>query len=123
MSISGKSPLPPSDSIAASARLAQRQHRTQPQHQGRGDEARPVRRRQVGQPANQGRTAICPAANTMVKAPMPAPTAPAAGCARTKAVVDATTDRNTAPNSRPEASTSGQASDSAGISVASPAGR
>ena len=50
---------------------------------------------------------------------------PAAHCAsgrlcRTSAVVDATTDRNTAPNSRPEASTTGQAPVSTGSTVASP---
>ena len=50
---------------------------------------------------------------------------PAAHCAcgrlwRTKAVVDATTDRNTAPNSSPEVSTSGHARVSAGKIVATP---
>ena len=50
---------------------------------------------------------------------------PAAHCApgrlcRTRAVVLATTDRNTAPNNRPEASSSGQALVSAGTMAATP---
>jgi len=39
---------------------------------------------------------------------------------RTKAVVDATSERNTAPNNNPDASTTGHAPVSTGSSVATP---
>ncbi len=71
------------------------------------------------QPTMVGPT-ICPNANTMVNALMPAPHAAGGRLCRTSAVVEATSDKNTAPNSRPEASTTGQAEVSAGSTVARP---
>ena len=56
----------------------------------------------------------------MVKALMPAAHCALGRLCRTKAVVDATSDKNTAPNSRPEASTTGHAAVSAGSTVARP---
>ena len=56
----------------------------------------------------------------MVKALMPAAHCACGRLWRTKAVVDATTDRNTAPNSSPDASTTGHAPVSAGRMVATP---
>ncbi len=61
---------------------------------------------------------ICPAANTTVNALMPVAQALCGRLCRTSAVVDATTDKNTPPNSRPEASTTGHAEVSAGSTVA-----
>src|SRR5690606_18589733 len=46
---------------------------------------------------------ICPAAKTMVNAAMPPDHSGAGRLCRTSAVVDATTERNTAPNSSPAA--------------------
>ena len=65
------------------------------------------------QPTTVG-PAIWPAANTIVKALMPAAHSEAGRLCRTSAVVDATTERNTPPNSRPDSSTSGHAVVSAG---------
>ena len=56
----------------------------------------------------------------MVKALMPAGHWAVGRLCRTSAVVEATTDRNTPPNSRPDASISGQAVNSAGNTVATP---
>ena len=55
-----------------------------------------------------------------VKAPMPEAHCALGRLCRTSTVVDATTDRNTAPNSRPDASNSGQEPPSAGSRVATP---
>ena len=63
---------------------------------------------------------ICPLANTMVNAPIPAAHWLAGKLWRTSAVVDATTDRNTAPDNNPDTSTSGHASLIAGNMVATP---
>lgn len=56
----------------------------------------------------------------MVNALMPLAQSACGRLCRTSAVVDATTDRNTPPNSSPEASTTGQAPVSAGSTVATP---
>jgi hypothetical protein len=61
---------------------------------------------------------ICPAAKTMVKAAMPPGHAAAGRLWRTSAVVDATTERKTPPNSAPEANTTSGAALSTGINVA-----
>ena len=63
---------------------------------------------------------IWPAAKATVKVPMPAAHWLGGRLWRTSAVVEATTDRNTPPNSRPETITSGQAVVTAGSSVATP---
>ena len=57
---------------------------------------------------------------SIVNALMPAPQAAWGKLCRTNAVVDATSDKNTATNNRPDASTTGQEEVSAGNSVANP---
>ena len=63
---------------------------------------------------------ICPVANTMVKALIPVAHWDAGRLCRTKAVLDATTDKNTAPNNRPEAITATALGVNAGTMVARP---
>ena len=62
----------------------------------------------------------CPNANTMVKALMPLIQASGARLCRTRAVVEATTDRKVAPNSTPDTMASSGWVDSTGSSVARP---
>ena len=73
------------------------------------------------QPTTVGPT-IWPNANTMVKALMPLPQAAGSKLCRTNAVVDATKDRNTAPNSSPDAKITAQWALKVGNSVAKPEG-
>ena len=61
---------------------------------------------------------IWPAANTMVKAPMPAAHCAGGRLWRTSAVVEATRDRNTAPNKAPDANTATGCALTTGSSVA-----
>jgi hypothetical protein len=56
----------------------------------------------------------------MVKALMPAAHCEGGRLWRTSAVVEATTDKNTPPNNSPEANTSGQALNTAGMTAATP---
>ena len=71
------------------------------------------------QPTTAG-PAIWPAANTMVKALMPAAHWLCGRLCRTSAVVLATSDKNTPPNITPDNSTSGHTLVMAGINVAQP---
>ncbi len=69
------------------------------------------------QPTRLGPT-ICPAAKTIVKAPMPPAQAAGGRLCRTSAVVEATTDRKTLPNSAPDANTASGCALSTGSAVA-----
>ena len=66
---------------------------------------------------------ICPAANTMVKALMPAAHWLCCRLWRTSAVVLATTDKNTPPNSSPDSNTNGHMAVSAGSTQAMPSSK
>ena len=93
VSASAQRPLPPG------------QQRAQRQRTGRAGQpgARPPGP-SATQPTSVGPT-IWPAAKTMVNAAMPAGQAAGGRLCRTSAVVEATTDRNTLPNSAPDANT------------------
>ena len=64
--------------------------------------------------------AICPNAKTVVNALIPFAQPSGGRLWRTKAVVDATADRNVAPNSTPDANAATGCTNIAGISVAMP---
>jgi hypothetical protein len=84
-------------------RLAPGEQRTGGQHR-RGDRqpARSPPAPSDSQPTSPGPT-ICPPANTTANNPIPAGHAAGGRLCRTSAVVAATTDRKTLPNSAPEA--------------------
>ena len=63
---------------------------------------------------------ICPAANTTVNALMPFAQAVCGKLCRTKAVVDATTDKNTPPKITPDKIKAGSQAVTAGITIAQP---
>ena len=93
--------------------------RAERQHRGRAGQAGAQAAGAIGDEADQRRPTIWPAANTIVKAAMPAGHGAGGRLWRTSAVVEATSDRKTAPNSRPEANTASGCVLSTGSSVAS----
>ena len=70
-------------------------------------------------PTTEGPT-IWPMANTIVNAAIPVGQSDARVLCRTSAVVEATTDKNTAPNNTPENNSAGHTEVSAGSSTAAP---